>query len=254
MLDDLVGGDIYALSLVFARLSAAVMLLPGFAENFVSSRIRLAIALALTVVVTPVVSQTLPPMPSGVFAGFVLIGGEVLIGIFMGGMVRMLVSALHIAGVIIGFQTSLANASFFDPSNAQQGSVIAAFLNIVGIFMIFASDLHHLMLMAIADSYTLFRPGAPLPLGDFSQAVVRILSESFVLGIQLAAPFIVVGTIFYTGLGILGRLMPQVQVFFIAIPLQICIAFTVMAMTLSAGMLWFLSRFQESLLRFTGQG
>lgn len=254
MLDDLVTGDVFALSLVFARLSAAVMLLPGFSENFVSARVRLAIALALTVVVTPVVSHTLPAVPTGVFSGFVLIAGEILIGVFMGGMVRMLVSSLHIAGVIIGFQTSLANASFFDPANAQQGSVIAAFLNIIGIFMIFVSDLHHLMLMVIADSYTLFAPGAPLPLGDFSETVTRILSESFVLGIQLASPFIVVGTIFYAGLGLLGRLMPQMQVFFIAIPLQIVLAFLIMAMTLSAGMLWFLSNFQDSLLRFTGQG
>ncbi len=120
--------------------------------------------------------------------------------------------------------------------------------------MIFVSDLHHLMLMSIADSYTVFRPGAPLPLGDFSQSVIRVLSDSFVLGIQFAAPFIVVGTIFYAGLGLLGRLMPQVQVFFIAMPLQIMLAFFIMALTLSAGMLWFLSRFQESLLRLTGQG
>lgn len=254
MLDQLVTEDIFAVALVFARVGAAVMLLPGFAESFVSPRIRLMIALALSVVVTPVVSYTLPPMPTGVFSGFVLIAGEIVIGIFMGAMVRLFVSALHIAGVVIGFQTGLANASFFDPSNAQQGSVIAAFLNLVGIFLIFVSDLHHLMLMSVADSYTVFRPGAPLPLGDFSQAVIRILSDSFSLGIQLAAPFIVVGCVFYAGLGLLGRLMPQVQVFFIAMPLQIILAFAIMAVTLSAGMLWFLSRFQDSLLALTGQG
>jgi flagellar biosynthetic protein FliR len=254
VLDNLVANDLYAIALVFCRIGAAMMLLPGFAESFVSPRIRLMFALSLSVVVTPVVAETLPQMPSGVLNGFVLIAGEIVIGVFMGAMVRFFVTALHIAGVIIGFQTGLANASFFDPANAQQGSVIAAFLNLVGIFMIFVSDLHHLMLMSIADSYTVFRPGAPLPLGDFSEAVIRVLSDSFVLGIQLAAPFIVVGTIFYAGLGLLGRLMPQVQVFFIAMPLQITLAFFIMATTLSAGMLWFLSGFQDSLLRLTGQG
>lgn len=254
MLNDLLTGDVFALGLVFSRLGAAVMLLPGFGENFVSPRIRLMFALALSVVVTPVVSPMLPPMPGSVLSAGILIGGEVIVGVFLGGIVRLMISALHVAGVVIGFQTSLANASFFDPANAQQGSVIAAFLNIVGIFLIFVSDLHHLMLMAIADSYTLFTPGAPLPFGDFSETVTRILTESFILGIQLAAPFIVIGLIFYVGLGLLARLMPQVQVFFIAIPLQIVLAFSIMAMTLSAGMLWFLSRFQDSLLRFTGQG
>ena len=120
--------------------------------------------------------------------------------------------------------------------------------------MIFVADLHHLMLMAIADSYTLFKPGGPIPFGSFSEVVTRILADSFKLGIQLAAPFLVVGTVFYAGLGLLGRLMPQVQVFFIAIPLQIMLAFIVMSFTLSAGMFWFLSRFEDNLLRFTGQG
>lgn len=254
MLNEILTTDAFALGLVFARMGSTVMLLPGFAESYVSPRIRLMFAFALALVVTPVVSVHLPPMPPSVLSAALLVGGEVVIGFFMGGLVRMLISALHVAGVIIGFQASLSNATFFDPSNAQQGALIAAFLNIIGVLLVFVSDLHHLMLMAIADSYTLFKPGAPLPLGDFSQTLVRLLSQTFALGLQLASPFIVVGTVFYAGLGLLGRLMPQVQVFFIAMSLQITLAFTVMAMTLSVAMFWFLGRFEENLLLFTGQG
>ena len=254
MLNDLLTTDAFAIALVFSRMGSAVMLMPGFAESYVSARIRLMFALALTVVVTPVVSVHLPPMPPSFLGAAVLVGGEIVIGLFMGGLIRLLVSALHVAGVIIGFQTSLSNATFFDPSSSQQGALIAAFFNIIGVFMIFVTDLHHLMLMAIADSYTLFKPGGVLQFGDFSQTMISLLSESFALGLQLAAPFIVVGTVFYAGLGLLGRLMPQVQVFFIAVPLQIMIAFVVMSMTLSVSMFWFLSRFEDNLLRFTGQG
>lgn len=254
MLNEILTTDAFALGLVFSRLGTAVMLLPGFSESYVSARIRLMFAFALTIVVTPVISVHLPTMPESLLAAAALIGGEIVIGLFLGGMVRMLVSALHVAGVIIGFQTSLSNATFFDPSSSQQGALIAAFFNILGVFMIFVTDLHHLMLMAIADSYTLFKPGGVLAFGDFSQMLIRVLSESFALGLQLASPFIVVGTVFYAGLGLLGRLMPQVQVFFIAIPLQILIAFMVMSMTLSVGMFWFLARFEDNLLRFTGQG
>lgn len=254
MLNDILTADVFAIGLVFARIGAAMMLLPGFAESYVSPRIRLLLALALSAVVTPVVSQHIPPMPPSLLAATALIIGEVIYGLFLGGMTRMLISALHVAGVVIGFQTSLANATFFDPSNSQQGALIAAFFNILGVFMIFVTDLHHLMLMAIADSYTLFKPGGPIPLGSFSEILTRVLADSFKLGIQLAAPFLVVGTVFYAGLGLLGRLMPQVQVFFIAIPLQIMLAFVVMSFTLSAGIFWFLSRFEDNLLRFTGQG
>ncbi len=254
MLNELLTTDTFAVSLVFARMGSAVMLMPGFAESYVSPRIRLMFALALTIVVTPVVSIHLPPMPTSLIGAAVLIGGEVVIGIFMGGLMRLLISALHVAGVVIGFQASMSNATFFDPSSAQQGALIAAFFNIVGVLMIFVTDLHHLMLMAIADSYTLFKPGGALLFGDFSQTIISLLSETFALGLQLAAPFIVVGTVFYAGLGLLGRLMPQVQVFFIAVPLQIIISFSVMAMTLSVSMFWFLARFEDNLLRFTGQG
>ena len=254
MLNEILTTDAFAVGLVFARLGSAVMLMPGFAESYVSARIRLMIALELTIVVTPVVSVHLPPMPTNLISAAILVGGEIVIGIFMGSLMRLMVSALHVAGVIIGFQTSLSNATFFDPSSSQQGALIAAFFNILGVFMIFVTDLHHLMLMAVADSYTLFKPGGTLQFGDFSQTIVRLLSESFALGLQLAAPFIVVGTVFYAGLGLLGRLMPQVQVFFIAVPLQIMIAFVVMAMTLSVSMFWFLARFEDTLLRFTGQG
>jgi flagellar biosynthesis protein FliR len=254
MLNDILTTDAFSLGLVFARMGSTVMLLPGFSEAYVSPRIRLMFALALALVVTPVVSVYLPPMPASMLSAALLVGGEVVIGLFMGSLVRMLMSALHVAGVIIGFQASLSNATFFDPSNAQQGALIAAFLNIIGVLMVFVTDLHHLMLMAIADSYTLFKPGAPLPIGDFSQMLVSLLSETFALGLQLASPFIVVGTVFYAGLGLLGRLMPQVQVFFIAMSLQITLAFVVLAMTLSVSMFWFLGRFEENLLLFTGQG
>lgn len=253
MLDSLLTNDVFMVGLVFARIGSAVMLLPGFAESFVSARIRLMFGLGLSLVVTPAVSQFLPPVPHQVLPGFGLVAGEIVVGLFLGAVVRLMVTSLHVAGVVIGFQTGLANASFFDPAEAQQGSVIAAFLNLVGIFLIFVSDLHHLMLMAIADSYTMFKPGAPIPFGDMSQVVVQTLGHAFSLGIQLAAPFIVVAIVFYAGLGLLGRLMPQIQFFFIAVPLQIILSFSILAMTLSAGMMWFLSNFQDSLMRFTGQ-
>ena len=252
MLDQLLPNDVFSLLLVFARIGSAVMLLPGFGEVFVPARARLGIALALSLIVAPVVSQTLPVLPQNLVRLFLVLGGEVGIGLFIGAMARAMLSALHVAGVVIGFQTSLSNAQFFDPTNAQQGVLIAAFMNILGILLIFTADLHHLMLAGLVDSYSVFRPGDMIPLGDISDAAVRVVGRSFDLGLQIAAPFVVVGFVFYVGLGLLSRLMPQIQVFFIAVPLQLALGFLVMALTLSAGMLWFLDGFQtaiNSLLR-----
>jgi flagellar biosynthetic protein FliR len=96
----------------------------------------------------------------------------------------------------------------------------------------------------VVDSYTLFSPGGALPWDDFSDLMTRTVAHAFGLGMQIAAPFLVVGLVFYLGLGLINRLMPQMQVFFIAMPLQIALAFFIMALTISAAMLWFLNDFQ----------
>lgn len=246
MFRELITGDLFSLVFVFARIGAAVMLLPGFGETFVPARVRLLIAVGITLIVTPVVSQYVPATPTGPLGMFAAIGQELVVGLFLGAMARLLMSALHMAGVFIGFQTSLSNAQLFDPINATGGSLIASFLNVLGVFLIFAANLHHLLLMAVVDSYSLFVPGAALPLEDFSGSAARLLSGSFLLAMQMAAPFIVMGMLFYLGLGLVARLMPQVQIFFIAIPIQIILGFLVMAMTLSASMMWFLSRYRDT--------
>lgn len=247
MLAQLLPADLFSILLVFARIGAAVMLFPGFGENHVNPRVRLLIAATLSVVVTPVVMPTLPRLPDNLIEMFLLLGGEIVIGLFIGALTRLLVSSLQIAGTIIGFQTSLANAMVFDPINAQQGSVIAAYLNIVGVFLLFITDLHHLMLLALTDSYTLFVPGVAPPIGDVSETAVRFLARSFGLGMQIAAPFMVVAMLFYISLGLLARLMPQVQIFFIAMPLQIMLGFFVMSLTISAAMFWFLESFETGM-------
>lgn len=246
MLEQLLPNDVFSLVLVFARIGGAVMLLPGFGEVFVPRRVRLLLALAITLVVSPLVVGALPPSPDGPLGMFAAIGSELVIGVFLGALARMMVSALHIAGVIAGYQSSLANAVLFDPMSAEQGSLLGNLLHVMGVFIIFAANLHHLMIGALVESYQLFVPGAPLPVGDLSDAAVRVLGRSFTLGMQIAAPFIVSGMLFYLGLGLLARLMPQVQVFFIAIPLQIALGFLVLALTLSAGMMWFLGAFQNT--------
>jgi flagellar biosynthesis protein FliR len=254
MLQQLLPNDLFSLLLVFARVGAAVMLLPGFGENYVSPRVRLLFAVAFTVVITPVVIDLVPGRPASLIGAFTLVGGEVLIGLFFGGLARLMVSSLHVGGTIIGFQTSLGNATLMDPSNAQQGSLLGAFINVIGIFLIFAANLHYLMLTALVDSYSVFLPGSPPPISDLTETASRVVSQSFALGFQIASPFIVVGLVFYIGVGLVARLMPQVQVFFIAMPIQIALGFLVLVLTLSASMLWFLTNYESMLNGFLGAG
>jgi flagellar biosynthetic protein FliR len=247
MLDQFLSGGLFGYLLVFARIGGALSVLPGFGEAYVAPRVRLVIALLISLVVTPLVQRTLPELPASVWALFLLIAAEVVIGLFFGGIARLLIAGLQTAGMIVAFQTNLASALINDPASAQQGSIIGNFFVAMGVLLIFMTDLHHVLLRGLVDSYSLFTPGAFPEAGDMAEMVTRVVAESFNTAMQIAAPYTVVGLVFYLGLGLLARLMPQVQVFFIAVPLQIVLSFAVMMLTISAGMLWFLDRFADTM-------
>lgn len=246
MLNELLSGNVFALLLVFARVGSAFVLLPGFGESFVPARVRLVVAAAVTVVVTPAVAAALPPLPASLPGLAVLVGGEAVVGLFIGMLARMVMTAMHVAGTLIGLQASLGNAALFDPASAQQSTVVAAFLHLLGVFLIFASQLDHLMILAIADSYSLFAPGGALASGDFSDAALRTISQSFVVALQISAPVVLLGILFQVGLGLLARLMPQAQLMFVAVPAQIALSLLVMALTVSAGGLVFLAAYEQT--------
>lgn len=252
MLEDILKADLFAFLLVFTRIGAAMMLLPGFGESYMPPRLRLMIALGLALVIVPIVSSGLPPLPESPLALFLTILGEVVIGLFLGALARILFAALQTAGMVIAYQSGMANAFITDPTAASQGALFGAFLGVVGVVAIFESGLHYLMLSALVDSYALFAPGAMPPLGDFSEAIARVFADSFALAMQIAAPFVAVALVFYLGLGLLGRLMPQIQVFFIALPLQIMIGLAVLSLTVVAGMHWFLGTFEETVATTLG--
>ncbi len=250
MLGQVLPAEIFAFILVFSRIGSAVMLLPGIGENYVFSRIRLALALALTLVMYPLVRNELPLMPPSPLGLFILIIGEVIIGLFIGAASRILISSLHIAGYVIAFQSSLAFAQTVDPNQGTQGAVMSALLTITGVVLIFVSGLHILLLMGIRDSYIVFPAGQAPPIADFAQLVVHLVSSSFNIGLKMSAPFIVYGLIFYIGLGILQRLIPTVQLFFIAVPAQMMMAFLIITLVLSSSFMVFLRYFEENAILF----
>ncbi len=252
MLAELLSAEVFAVLLIFVRVGAAMMLLPGIGEPYVATRIRLLLALTLALLLAPVLADAVPAQPESAWLLALRVIGEVIIGVFIGTVARLFISALTTAGMIIAYSSSLANAMVNDPSAAQQGSIAGSFLTIVALLVIFALDMHHLMLRALVESYALFVPGEALPLGDFSDMIARVMAKTFVLSIQIASPFVAVALIFYLGMGVLARLMPQVQVFFVAMPLNISAGLIVLSIALPAMILWFAGRLEETLLPFAG--
>lgn len=254
MLSALVTEQIFPFMLVFARLGAALMLMPTIGEAAVPARVRMHFALAFTLVVTPLLRETLPSAPAAPMALFVLIAGEVIIGLFFGALMRVITAALHVAGMIFAFQSSLAAAQVFDPNQSSQTSISGNFLSLLALLIIFVSDLHHLLFTGLIDSYTLFPAGVAPVASEGADAMARAVADAFRIGLQMTIPIVVAGFLLYLGAGLLNRLMPQMMVFFVVLPLQIVLAFSLLMITLSASLYWFTNFLDETLALISGYG
>ncbi|MDE2182296.1 MAG: flagellar type III secretion system protein FliR [Alphaproteobacteria bacterium] len=242
-------GPILVYLLVFARTGAMIMLLPAIGDANVPSRVRLVLALAVSLALAPTVTASYPAQaPDSVVALTFLIVQEVTAGMLVGAMARIIVSAVSVAGFLIASQTGLSYAQTLDPtSNDQQGASVGGFLSLLATVLIFATNLHHLAIGAIAGSYHVIPPGAGLPTADMAELSIRLVSGSFLLGFQLAAPFLVFGFAVNAGFGILARMMPQLQVFFVAMPVNILVGFVVLALLIGSMMTMFLDFYSSQM-------
>jgi len=236
-----------AFMLVFARIGAMVMLMPALGEVNIPARIKLAIALLLTLIVLPMHRAAYHVDLQAVAPLAVLMVQEILIGVVLGMTARMTLASLQVAGSIIAQQLGLGFVTAVDPTQGQQGVLVGNFLALLGIAFLFATDSHYLVIAALSESYRIFAPGDLLPSGDVAALAVRAFVGAFKIGVQLAAPFLVFGLVFNIGLGILARLMPQMQVYFVGVPLSILFGFLILLMVLAAMMGVFLDYFTSVL-------
>jgi flagellar biosynthetic protein FliR len=159
----------------------------------------------------------------------------------------MTISALQVAGSVVAQQLGLGFVTAVDPTQGQQGVIVGNFLSVLGITLIFVTDLHHLVIAALNDSYSLFRPGEIPLFGDIAALFTQTVAAAFRVGVQLSAPFIVFGLLFNLGLGVLSRLMPQMQVFFVGLPLSILLGFLILLLVVGAMMGTFLEHVESVL-------
>ena len=250
MLEQFLETNIWVLLVVATRIGTMLSLVPGFGAGYVTPRVRLALAMTMSFLILPSVAIYVPALPTSAMSLFMILVGEVIIGAFMATIGMFVISALQTAGTFIAYYSSMANAMIQDPISNQQSSVISGFLSTVALVAIFAANLHHLVLRALVDSFSLFRPGNLIEFGDISETLVNALSSAFTLGFKLSAPLLVVAFVYYLALGILGRLMPTLQVFFFGLPLQVSLQIWVLMICLSGMMMVFLQAFGNAYVPF----
>jgi flagellar biosynthesis protein FliR len=238
--------------LTFARAGGMIMLLPVIGDAGVPARVRLAFALAVSLALVSVTTQFYPTVEPAPLELATLIAREATAGVLVGAMARLIMSVLETAGFLIAAQTGLAFAQTFDPGQGLQGAMVSTFLSLLGALLVFESGLYQLAIGAIAGSYTLMPPGGALPTADMAELTLSLAAGAFALGLQLAAPFMVFGLLIYVTLGVLSRLLPQLQIFFLAMPVNILVGFVLLMLFIGVIMTAFLNFFADQMRVFTG--
>ncbi len=241
---------IFAFMLTFTRIGTAATIMPGIGDSFVSTRLRLLMALGISLVLFPMIFHKIPGTLPGPLMLMVLLGMEFVIGLLIGTVARIFMIVLDIAGMVISLASGLGNAQLFNPAFATQGSLMGAFLSVTGVMILFASNMHHMLFLGLAGSYEMFPVGTVPDTGGMAEMISKSVSAAFTTGVQISAPFFVISMLIYIGMGVLSRLMPQVQVFLMALPLQIMLSFITMGLVVSALFMYWLSKFEEGMAFF----
>jgi flagellar biosynthetic protein FliR len=234
--------------LVFARIGTMVMLLPGLGEMSMPVRVRLTVALMLSAMFLPLHRNAYNIDLRELGPVLLMLGHEIVIGAILGLVARLSISALQVAGAVVAQQMGLGFVTAIDPAQGQQNVIVANFLAMLGLTLIFATDLHYLVIAALNDSYRIFAPGAAIMVGDVAKLMTDTVGGAFKVGVQLSAPFLIFGLLFNLGLGVLSRLMPQMQVFFVGLPLSILLGFLILLVVVGTMMGTFLE-FLAAVLR-----
>ncbi|MCX7685964.1 MAG: flagellar biosynthetic protein FliR [Acetobacteraceae bacterium] len=238
--------------LLFARVGAAAMLLPGLGEAEVPATIRLAVALALTLLLLPVVSPSLPPVPGQPAELLRLILLETLVGLWLGGLARLLVLALAVAGQAVALMLGLASVLVQDPGLGQGGTALSRLSGLAAAVLVLSSGLYALPVAALAGSYAVLPAGDPLPPGLAAESLAAAGTESLALALRLAAPFVLAAVLFNLALGLLARLAPQVQVYFVAVPAQILGGLALLGLVAAPLLALFAAALAEGFARLPG--
>jgi len=207
--------------LVLARFGAAMALLPGLGEAAAPATIRAGLAFGLAMLLLPVIFPTPPPAPEAGLAAAGMIAAEVVTGLWIGWLARLLCIALSMCGQYVAYLLGIATVLQPDPELGAQSTALAALFDFIGPLVILISGLYTLPLAALAGSYRLIPPGTLLPAGDSTATTVAAVAQCFALAVRLASPFVLASIVWHVAIGLVARIVARLQVYFVSLPGQI---------------------------------
>jgi flagellar biosynthetic protein FliR len=231
-------GTVLVLFAIFCRIGACIMTLPGFSSARISVTVRFFLAFAVSMAMTPLLFDSLYPSVS--VGGATLVGvivAEILIGMMYGLVPRLYVLGLQFTGSIVSMAIGLNTPGATDIMEDTSENQMTNLISFGGLLLLFMMDFHHVVFRALVDSYTV------MPLGgmpDSQKMLITLtdtLSQTFMLMLRLASPFMIFGLMFNVAVGLVNKLAPQVPVFYISTPYLllgglVLVYFTIAAMVM----------------------
>lgn len=243
LLLDVAQSALWAGAMAFLRIGALVALMPGTGESAVPQRVKLAIVLAFTLVVTPILAEKLPlaaPPP-----GFLALAGEVMAGLILGVGMRLFLIALQTAAATIAQSTTLSQ--LFAGAAPEPQPAIGNLLTMAGIALALSAGLHVRAAELLVASYDILPPGLIPQAGIAADWGLALIGQTFSLAFSLAAPFVIASMIYNLALGAINRAMPQLMVSMVGAPALTLGALALMALAAPFLLSVWLEAFQSHL-------
>jgi flagellar biosynthetic protein FliR len=235
--------------LVLSRMAGLFAAIPLFGGRIVAAKVKVIIIFSMTLVCYPILQIKMPEVPADTLSYGLLVAREAMVGITLSLLVTVVFAAVELCGEIIGLQMGLTIASQFDPVMGKQVPIMAMFQNTVAMLLFLSLSAHHIFIRAVMESYELLPIGGWHMNSQLLTFVIHAASALFVLAIKLAAPVMLSLLVVSVVMGLTARAFPQMNVFIVAMPLNIGIGFLILGLTLVV----FLKTLQDSYSGFALQ-
>ncbi len=217
---------------IFLRIGAIVLTAPVFDSPTIPVLFKAGLAFAVSLLLVPILNLEAVSYQPGLIPFLIGAAGEVIMGLVIGIMIRLVFAGVVLAGQLVGYQMGLAMANIMDPSTSEQVPLLGQFNNLLAMLILLASDAHHLFVKSLVLSFQIVPPyGFHFGSGVMDQ-VVNFGGEMFVIAIKLGAPLIAVLLLMSVAFGLAARAVPQMNIFFVAAPLKIMVGLLFMAISL----------------------
>ena len=223
--------QLYKLILIFVRITAFIVICPGFSFKGLSNIFKIGLAISLSLMINSIIPEI--EAVDNMFLFLLMNIKESILGLTLGFVTNLIFSTMEIAGNLVDFQVGFSMASVYDPSIGSTASNYGKMYYWISICVFFLLDMHHQVINALIKSFE-YIPLSSANLNNFqTKVIVDLFIEVFELALNLAVPIIVVVLVTDIVLGIIAKTVPQINVLMLGMPIKAMVSFFITMLTLS---------------------